>query len=214
MCGRVNVTDYTSIDRLMADMGITLNMSADIELSDKLFPYFKPLVAGFVDAQGNKDSALMNWGWRRDWDKGKRLFNSRRVSKKGQIISSSPVWGDAIRQRRCLIPINAFYEWNENQPRGRRDRYRIETQNKAFALGGIYEISQDGEMFLSICTTEPNKLMAEIHHRMPVIIDQEESEHWLYSDNLQEVDKLMQAKSEDYIILNKEHQVGKTQSMF
>jgi len=214
MCGRVNVTDYQSIVILMDAIGIPMNIGATIELSPELFPYYKPLVAGFMDADGNVDSALMNWGWRRDWDTNRRLFNSRRVSARGQVIWQSPVWGEAITRRRCLIPINAFYEWNENQPKGKRDRFRIEAQKPAFTLGGIFEISEDGEMFLSICTTEPNEPMAEIHHRMPVIIDETDAEKWLCSDNMQEVDELMQGQSEDYIVMTKESQIGKTQDLF
>ncbi len=213
MCGRVNVTDYQQIAILMDAIGVPMS-GADMALSENLFPYYKPLVAGFMSEDNKMDSALMNWGWKRPWDKGKRLFNSRRVSAKGQVIWESPVWGDAIRRRRCLIPINAFYEWDQNQPKGKRNRYRIETQEAAFTLGGIFEISDDGELFLSICTTDPNEKMAEIHHRMPVIIDTKDAEQWLSSDNASEVDELMQAKPEDYIRMTKESQVGSTQDLF
>ena len=214
MCGRVNVTDYPSIEMLMNSIDMPVRMESDMELSDKLFPYFKPLLAGFINQDGQGDSALMNWGWQRDWDTGRRLFNSRRVSKKGQGIWQSRVWGDAIRKRRCLIPINAFYEWNENQAKGKRDRYRIETHEAAFTLGGIYEINDDGELFLSICTTEPNKVMADIHHRMPVIIDKSDSEQWLRSQSVEDVGVLMDMKPDDYIVMNKETDIGSTQSLF
>lgn len=214
MCGRVKVSIYQAIEQLMADLGVPVNYAHQFEPNDKLFPYFKPLIAGFLNQDGYTDSAMMNWGWRRDWDEGGRLFNSRRVNKKGQSIWQSPVWGNAINKQRCLIPINAFYEWDENQPKGRRDRYRIETKREAFALGGIYEISHDGEMFLSICTTEPNEVMAQVHHRMPVIIDANEAEAWLQSKDVREVDELMQAKPNEYIVMTKENQFEQTRSLF
>ena len=156
----------------------------------------------------------MNWGWLRDWDHGKRLFNSRRMSKKGQLIWESPLWGDAIRRRRCLIPVNAFYEWDQNQPKGRRNRYRIETHEAAFTLGGIYEVSQDGEMFLSVCTTDPNEKMAGIHHRMPVIIAPDEAEQWLFGKEAKDIDELMQAKPVEYICMTLEKQIGRTEDLF
>lgn len=214
MCGRVNVTDYQSIAILMEESGLPKYVGAEIELSENLFPYYKPLVTGFINQDDEMDSALMNWGWRRHWDQDKRLFNSRRVSAKGQAIWESPVWGEAIRRRRCLIPINAFYEWDQNQAKGKRNRYRIQTQEAAFTLGGIFEVSEDGELFLSICTTDPNEKMAEIHHRMPVIIDAKDAEQWLTSDNPKDVDALMQAKSEDYIRMTKESQIGRTYDLF
>jgi putative SOS response-associated peptidase YedK len=214
MCGRVNVTDHQAIAILMEEIGMPVHLGADIECSENLFPYYKPLVSGFINKNNEKDSALMNWGWQRNWDQDNRLFNSRRVSAKGQVIWESPVWGEAIRHRRCLIPINAFYEWDQNQPKGKRNRYRIETHQAAFTLGGIFEISEDGELFLSVCTTEPNKKMAEIHHRMPVIIDSKDAQQWLVSDDLNEVDELMQAKPEDHICMIKESQIGRTEDLF
>jgi len=219
MCGSVKVSDYQAIKQLMIKRGMPVNFARELETGEKLFPYFKPLVAGYINDDGRADSAMMNWGWRRDWDEKRRLFNSRRVSKKGQPIWHSPVWGDAIRERRCVIPINAFYEWDQNQPKGKRDRYRIVVQEAAYTLGGIYEISQDGEMFLSVCTTEPNEVMAKVHHRMPVIIDKNESEAWLKSKNIQDIEEIMQAKSDNYIVMTKENpinqqQIGQTKNLF
>ena len=205
MCGRVNVSDFPPIQELMEEVGLPIYPREDIYTSAKLFPYYKPLLTGFADADGNFDTALMQWGWKRDWDKGKRLFNSRRISAKGQAIWNSKVWGDSIRLRRCVIPVNAFYEWDENQPRGKRDRYRIEANDSAMLLGGIYEISSDGEMFMSICTTEPNSKMATIHHRMPVIIDCQDTARWLRSAEQQEIDSLMTSRPDSSIRLIKEN---------
>jgi putative SOS response-associated peptidase YedK len=214
MCGRVNVTDYQSIAILMEEIGMPVDLGMNIELSENLFPYYKPLASGFMNDNNEVDSALMNWGWQRNWDKGNRLFNARRVSAKGQVIWQSPVWGEAIRHRRCLIPINAFYEWDQNQPQGKRNRYRIETHQAAFTLDGIFEISDDGELFLSVCTTDPNKKIAEIHHRMPVIIDSKNAQQWLVSDDPEEINQLMQAKPEGHICMIKESQIGSTEDLF
>jgi putative SOS response-associated peptidase YedK len=214
MCGRVNITDQASIAILMETIGMPNYSSTECTFSENLFPYYKPLLAGFVNEDQQIDTALMNWGWLREWDKDKRLFNSRRVSAKGQVIWKSPVWGEAIRKRRCLIPINAFYEWNQNQTKGRRDRYRVESLEPAMCLGGIFEINTDGEMFLSICTTEANEKMAEIHHRMPVIIDKKNSEAWLRSDNEQDIDQLMWCRPDEEIIMTKEIQPGRSEDMF
>ena len=206
MCGRVNVSDHPAIQSLMKEMGLPLYPEQDFHLSAKLFPYYKPILAGFYNSDRVLDAALMNWGWVRDWDKGHRLFNSRRVSAKGQPIWDSRVWGQSIRERRCLIPINAFYEWDENFPKGKRPRYRIESANgPAMALGGIYEINQDGEMCMSICTTDPNEKMKKIHHRMPVIIRTSDAEEWLKSDDTNAVDQLMAPTSDDWIELIKEN---------
>ena len=210
MCGTVSVTNQPEIMILMEEIGMPLYPHLKFEPEEKLFPYYKPLLAGFVDDNKKTDTALMHWGWLRDWDTDKRLFNSRKVSARGQLIWDSPVWGQAIRKRRCLIPINAFYEWNQNQARGKRDRYRIELHEAAMTLGGIFEISADGEMFLSICTTEPNEKMSDIHHRMPVIIKKKDAQAWLESDDLREVDHLMRTTPAEMIRMVNETQYKTT----
>ena len=74
-----------------------------------------------------------------------------------------------------------------------------------FAFGGVYEInSETGEMFVSIATTEPNKKMAKIHHRIPVILETDEFENWFGAEDQEEIDYLMQPANEDWINLIKE----------
>ena len=167
----------------------------EINKGEQLFPYYKPLAALFVDSQSSMDLALMNWGWQRPWDESKRLFNARKCSAKGQSIWQSKVWGEAIRQRRCLLPIDCFYEWDQNFPRGKRPRYRIEPgQREVMSLGAIYEINHVGEFCLSVCTTEPNDSMQQIHHRMPVMIEPEQAQEWLFSEDQHAIDHLMQPR--------------------
>lgn len=214
MCGRVNVSNRQSIKKLMTRIGVPAMQIPDFRLSEKLHPYYKPLVCVFRGETQAVVSTMMNWGWHRDWDKNRRLFNSRRISAKGKHIWHSEVWGEAVRKRRCLIPVNAFYEWNENQPRGKRDCYRIETHDDAFMLGGIYEVNQQGNCDMSICTTEPNRPMKIIHHRMPVIIDLDDANLWLCSDDRAEIDYLMQSKAEGDLMMINEIQIGKTRNMF
>ena len=174
----------------------------EVNKDEQLFPYYKPLATVFVNSQKRMDLALMNWGWQRPWDESKRLFNARKCSAKGQKIWQSKVWGEAIRQRRCLLPIDCFYEWDQNFPRGKRPRYRIESkQREVMSLGAIYEIDDAGEFCLSVCTTEPNSSMQAIHHRMPVMIEPEQAQEWLLSEDQHAIDHLMQPSAENNIQL-------------
>ena len=206
MCARVKVSKTAAIKSLLADMGFSTDSLAEhlfeINKCDQLFPYYKPLAALFVDSQSSMHLALMNWGWQRHWDESKRLFNARKCSAKGQSIWQSKVLGEAIRQRRCLLPIDCFYEWDQNFPRGKRPRYRIEPgQREVMSLGAIYEINHVGEFCLSVCTTEPNDSMQQIHHRMPVMIEPEQAQEWLFSEDQHAIDHLMQPSAEKQIQL-------------
>lgn len=157
MCGRfsTNTIPYDILNNLLAK-------DVDWKARDQVYPTNNVHVI-FRDMEN--DIALMKWGWERSFSQ-RPLINTR-----GLEAWSKKTWAKAIQERRCIIPASAFYEWNENQPKGKRDMYRISPSDEnGFAFGGLYEINKNGEMFMSILTTKPNKKMSEIHHRMPVII--------------------------------------------
>lgn len=142
----------------------------------------------------SNEITLMKWGWERSFSP-RPLINTR-----GLEAWTKKTWAQAIQERRCIIPAKAFYEWDENQPKGKRDRYRISsTQNDGFAMGGLYEINKDGELFMSILTTLPNEKMSKIHHRMPVILNEENYEAWFTSTDRKEVEFMMKPLADSQI---------------
>ena len=141
----------------------------------------------------------MTWGWERSFSK-RPLINTRSAE-----AWNKRTWSKAMQERRCIIPASGFFEWDENQPKGKRDKYRIDSVvDDGFAFGGLYEINTDGEMFMSILTTKPNKKMAKIHHRMPVRLDKKEFDDWFESNDCNEIDYMMQPADEERVELVKE----------
>lgn len=144
--------------------------------------------------ENGNEFAQMQWGWERSFTK-RPLINARSAE-----AWEKRTWSKALRKRRCIIPASGFFEWDENQPKGKRDMYKITpAYDDGFAFGGLYEINSYGEMFMSILTTTPNKKMSKIHHRMPVILDSEEFNNWFESDDRDEINYLMQPANSDWI---------------
>ena len=193
MCGRF------SLDRLPTSI---------IDALDVDIPNFNPHAQVYPTNQtpvvfrsnGENELTEMTWGWVRPFSK-RPLINARESE-----AWEKRTWAKALRERRCIIPASGFFEWDENQPKGSRDRYRINPAfDNGFAFGGLYEVnSETGEMFMSILTTAPNKMMAKIHHRMPVILETDEFENWFEAEDREEIDYLMQPANEDWIELVKE----------
>ena len=148
---------------------------------------------------GTNELAQMTWGFERPFTK-KPLINFR-----GYEAWEKRTWSKALRERRCIVSASGLFEWNEYQPKGKRDRDRINPlHDDGLALGGVYEInSETGEMFFANAKTDPNKQMAKIHHRMPVILDHDEFNHWFESDDRDVVDHMMGAANEDWVELIK-----------
>lgn len=123
------------------------------------------------------------WGlipaWADDPKIGYRMINARAES-----VFSSPAFRTSVRKKRCLIPVDAFYEWRllEGAP---KQPYVIHRRDGApLALAGIWSAWKDpaNDEWLrscSIVTTTANELMARIHDRMPVILAPQTWDVWL-----------------------------------
>ena len=101
-----------------------------------------------------------------------------------ETVATKPAFRDAFRRRRCLVPVDFFYEWQKTggkQPSGKqpsgKQPYAIGLADGApMALAGLWERWKDPEdgvgaaqLYASI-TGPPNELVAPIHNRMPVIL--------------------------------------------
>jgi putative SOS response-associated peptidase YedK len=90
-----------------------------------------------------------------------------------------------MQKRRCLIPADVFFEWQNVPGQKRRKPYAVAMlEGEPFALGGLWEAwrAKDDADWLITCailTTEPNELLAPIHDRMPVIIKPEDYARWI-----------------------------------
>ncbi|CAN0568001.1 unnamed protein product, partial [Laminaria digitata] len=102
------------------------------------------------------------------------------------VARKSSLW-DAYRQRRCLIPVDGFYEWRKEGDM--KQPFRIGFKGgKPFVFAGLWEswtVPDDAENAgetietYTIVTTDANPKIAPIHHRMPVIVDPADFDRWL-----------------------------------
>lgn len=85
-----------------------------------------------------------------------------------------------LRERRCVIPADGFYEWEALGPRDKQPHYFSPAEG-LFSLAGIWRQTDKGLAF-SIFTTTPNDLVAPFHNRMPVILGHNAVAQWLAPD--------------------------------
>src|SRR5690606_26263462 len=91
----------------------------------------------------------------------------------------SPAFGPALRSTRCIVPAEAFYEWDRTM--SPRQPYAIgpADENAFLPMAGIWSPRRDGPPTVAILTTAPNELVAAIHDRMPVVLDRALLDDWL-----------------------------------
>jgi putative SOS response-associated peptidase YedK len=148
---------------------------------------------------GGRRLVAMRWGFLPRWYKaanaGPLLINAR-----AKTIAEKPAFKDAVRHRRALVVADGFYEWTK-APDGARDPWYISPANgKPLVMAAVWQdwTGPEGEKRLTcaIVTTEANARMAEVHHRMPVILAPEDWPLWL-GEAGHGAAVLMRAASED-----------------
>ncbi|NTV64798.1 MAG: SOS response-associated peptidase [Oscillochloris sp.] len=128
-----------------------------------------------------RELALLRWGlvpsWAKDLTIGARMINAR-----SETANEKPAFRRAIRQRRCLIVADGFYEW-QALPNGKQPFYFRIGQGTPFAMAGLWESwrspDQTEVQTCTILTTRANDLLAPLHDRMPVILPPDQYAHWL-----------------------------------
>ena len=122
------------------------------------------------------------WGLIPHWAPDARIA-SRTFNARAESIASMPAFRESFRRRRCLVPVDAFYEWKRQD--GVRQPYRIfRADGRPLALAGLWAGWKNPETdevrrTFTIVTTTPNAVVAELHNRMPVIVPDEAWARWL-----------------------------------
>ena len=121
---------------------------------------------------GHRRLRPMRWGFIPHWYKtlsdGPLLINAR-----AETIAEKPAFRAACRERRCLIPASGFYEWTKDEDGKRLPWYIHPAEGEMLAFAGVWQAWDKGEEPLTTCaivTTDANKAMSKIHHRMPVVL--------------------------------------------
>jgi putative SOS response-associated peptidase YedK len=107
------------------------------------------------------------------------------INATAERVASAPMFRAAYAKRRCLVPVDNFFEWAKIGAKGPKQPYAIGMADGApFALAGIWEgwrhpETDDVVRTFCIITTAANEMLADFHDRMPVILAPESYDRWL-----------------------------------
>jgi putative SOS response-associated peptidase YedK len=148
------------------------------------------------------------WGFVPPWADSRSDFGF--INARAETLAEKSTFRDAFAQQsrdgfrmgRCLVPADGFYEWVEE--RNGKQPYRVTlADEQPFAMAGLWaqwqppqtqtgldaftggtgsDTSPDRVETFTIVTTEPNDTVADLHHRMAVILDDDELDQWLTGD--------------------------------
>lgn len=192
MCGRIYIK--ATLDDLLREFGFA--DPGDTGALSNAFPRWNgapsleyPLIARDVVADGGIVGPIFRrarWGFVPHWAKDNKPGGRQPpINARAETIATSGLFKQAYRSRRCLVPINGFFEWKAIKGSKQKQPYAIAmASGEPFCLAGIFSERKDPEhgftiRTFAILTCAPNEMMATIHDRMPVILHRKDYERWI-----------------------------------
>jgi putative SOS response-associated peptidase YedK len=177
MCGRYS----------LSLKGEKLEKRFNAKLLEKFKPRYNAAPSQNLPVITNLDPESIQfyqWGLVPYWSKD-ALIGNKLINARSETLFEKPSFQQSIRDRRCLIPADGFFEWKKNGKT--RTPHRIHLRNKkVFSMAGLWdswEISAGKKLnSFTIITTKANSLIKELHERMPVILPPENEGSWLNED--------------------------------
>ena len=197
MCKRCIIFTYDEVLDIVLklEVGASLNFNPDWpvrtteaypkSVAPLIVPEFDTAASAPVFAPGSLGVRELSWGFEESWKPGV-VFNTRIES------ATKPTWQESMQHRRCILPVPAFFETH------REETYPSPKTGKPIKRQYEFCVSGEDIIFIgctrrenpfSMVTTDANADMAPIHHRMPLIVRQEELSLWFGPDYQQLADR-------------------------
>ena len=132
---------------------------------------------------GERSLDLLRWGLVPAWCKEKP--KPPPINAMAETVHAKPMFREAYKKRRCILPIDGFFEWRAEKGSKAKQPYAIAMKDGSpFGLAGLWENWKDpatGEWVRTFCvlTTRANALVEPIHTRMPLILAPGSYDRWL-----------------------------------
>jgi putative SOS response-associated peptidase YedK len=197
MCGRYTLTDPDP--RLMRfRFGLVESVEIDQAPGYNVAPT-DPVLAVRLNREGGREPGILRWGLiphHSDPDK----FDRRLINARAETVAEAPAFRDAFRSNRCLIVADGFYEWRAEET-GKKPVWITRPLREPFAFAGLWAEARraDGSTVHScaIVTCEPGEVVAPIHDRMPVILEEGDESDWLDPGSGEEALKALLVPTDD-----------------
>jgi putative SOS response-associated peptidase YedK len=152
---------------------------------------------------GRRSLVPMRWGlipeW---WKKPIKEMRMATFNARAETIADKPMFRDAFKRRRCLIPASGYYEWHTTST-GKQPYYFTRRDSEVITIAGIQDAwidpaTREPMRSCAMVVTDANALVADIHDRMPVIVEAKDFHQWERGDTT-DAAALMKPAGEDVL---------------
>jgi putative SOS response-associated peptidase YedK len=186
MCGRFALfSDINVIKNYAQLFDNNLNWSAHYNIAPSLE------IPVIINSHGKRYLTMLKWGFVPDFARHGDNSGFNIINAKAETLAIKPSFKQVYKKNRCLIPANGFYEWRKKD---KQPFYVTVEGEPLLFLAGIWnkpvEKTQLGTF--AIITTNANSTLEPIHHRMPLILTEENLNRWLFQEGKNSLEDVME----------------------
>ena len=184
MCGRVIQSSGPLRLAIVEGLDVSVSRMGNVRPRYNGAPGQELLVVRENHKTGERSLNLIKWGliphWCKDPKGGRWPINA-----KAESVSRLLTFRDAYAQRRCIVPVDGFFEWRATKGARAKQPYAIAMKDGSpFGLAGLWENwrnpnTGEWERTFAIITVPSNTLVGQIHDRMPAILEPLSYDRWL-----------------------------------
>jgi putative SOS response-associated peptidase YedK len=131
---------------------------------------------------GEREAVLLRWGLMAPWMKDPKE-PGRQINARGETAAEKPMFRDAFRRTRCVVPADGFYEWQKSPSGPSRPHFVRRRDGLPLAFAALWRTNRltAGGLLetCAILTTDPYPMLRNLHHRMAVMLRPEHVDAWL-----------------------------------
>ena len=183
MCGRVIQSSSPLRLAIVDGLDVRESRLGNIPRRYNAAPSQELLVIRQNPKTGERSLDLIKWGliphWCKDPKGGRKPINA-----KAETIAKLPMFRQAYAEHRCIVPVDGFFEWRAKKGAAKQPYAIAMNDGSPFGLAGLWENwrnprTNEWERSFAIITVPSNQLVAQIHDRMPAILEPSSYDRWL-----------------------------------
>jgi putative SOS response-associated peptidase YedK len=184
MCGRYVIEDYQELSERLTQVPLRYDF--------QIRPSWNASPSQTLPVVVEDDAAWvvrgMQWGLVPKWTKPGTKPKVTPINARSETAADKPMFRSLLKYRRCIVPANGFYEWKRHDSRTKRPFYIHLNGEPLMLFAGLWDEAEteDGPLqSFTILTTSANEQMADLHDRMPVILDPDDADLWLSREEIE-----------------------------
>jgi len=202
MCGRFTLT-YEEAAELADQLGVPVEALSSRDYKRRF--NIAPTDQHWIVRQRAEDREILpaKWGLVNTWAKDAKRAAAQ-INARAESLDKTPAFREAYQKRRCVVPADGFFEWTGSKD-NRRPLWFHRSEGGVILFAGLYESWQvqpgEWQRTFTIVTTEANTLMEPVHNRMPVILEDQAIDEWLFPETeAARLRELLRPAREDLLI--------------